>query len=52
MQLKHLHTQVPYREIRYNYALSDALSYITWGLVGDIKNKEEREPVKHLLESL
>ena len=29
MQLKPLDTQFTYKEIRYNYALSNALSYIT-----------------------
>ena len=50
IQPKLLDTQVPYREIRCNYALSNSLSYITWVLIQGFKNKEESKTF--LLESL
>ena len=46
VQPKPLDTQVAHKATSNNYALSNALSYITWGLIWDHK-KRKIEPVKH-----
>ena len=48
MQPKPLDTHVAYKETWHNYALSDALSYITWGLSG-MQTRGRREPFRHIL---